>query len=776
MTTERLPGYCALCISRCGCVGTVEDGILTRVDPDPLHSTGRALCAKARAAPEAVYNPERILHPLRRTRPKGSEDPGWERISWDEALGLITEKVRATFARHGATGLAFGVATPSGTAVADSFAWIHRLAHACKSPNLVFATENCNWHKDFAPAYTFGAGIGMPDYAQTGCILLWGFNPATSWLSQATAVREAQKRGARLIVVDPRRAGLAGAADLWLRPRPGSDGALALGLAHLLLESGQFDRDFVMRWSDAPFLVAEESGLPLTGADLEESGDPACFVAWDPAAGQAIACPHRPPNADESASLALEGRHTVMTVRGPVACRPVFEHLAERCRAWTPERVAETTGIPADQVTQAARLISGHLPLSFFTWTGTCQHSNATQSGRAIASLYALTGCLDAPGGNVWFSKPPVADVMGFEMVAPGERAQTLGLDQRPEGPPQKGWITSRDLFRAIAEGQPYPVSCFISFGSNFLLSKPRTRLAEEALRQLDFFVLAELFETPTARHADLLLPVCTAWEREGLQAGFQVGAAAEAHVQLRPAFVAPQGESRSDTWIVFELAKRLGLAGQFFGGDIGKALAHVLAPTGITAEELRTERRGIALPLETRYRKYLQNGFATPSGRVEFHSERLRAAGQDPLPDFVAPAVPRGAAFPLILTTAKWPQYCHSQQRNQPSLRRLMPEPLVEIHPETAASRGIGNGDWIAVTTATGRMRARARLDKHLAPEVVCAQYGWWQFADGAGDANRLIDGEYFDPVAGSNSLRDYPCEVRLCLPRAGQPQSSAT
>jgi anaerobic selenocysteine-containing dehydrogenase len=89
--------------------------------------------------------------------------------------------------------VAFGVATPSGTAVADSFAWIHRLAHACKSPNLVFATENCNWHKDFSPALTFGAGIGMPDYENTGCILLWGFNPATSWLAQAT--RRPGRRG-----------------------------------------------------------------------------------------------------------------------------------------------------------------------------------------------------------------------------------------------------------------------------------------------------------------------------------------------------------------------------------------------------------------------------------------------------------------------------------------------------------------------------------------------------------------------------------------------------
>ena len=89
------------------------------------------------------------------------------------------------------------------------------------------------------------------------------------------------------------------------------------------------------------------------------------------------------------------------------------------------------------------------------------------------------------------------------------------------------------------------------------------------------------------------------------------------------------------------------------------------------------------------------------------------------------------------------------------------MPDPQVEIHPETAAARGISDGDWVTVSTALASMRARARLDRHLAPEVVCAQYGWWQFPDGAGDANRLIDGEYFDPVAGSNSLRCWPCEL---------------
>ncbi len=758
MTTELRHAYCALCVSRCGCVGSVVDGVLTRVDADPAHPTGQALCVKAKAAPEAVYAPERILHPLRRTRPKGAADPGWERISWDAALDLLAAKMRAAMAKP--QSLAFGVATPSGTAVADSFAWVHRLAHACRSPNLVFATENCNWHKDFAPAYTFGAGIGMPDYERTGCILLWGFNPATSWLAQATAVQQARKRGAKLIVVDPRRAGLAATADLWLRPKPGTDAALALGLAHLLIEAERYDQDFLMRWSDAPFLVAEADGRRLSEADLRPDGDPARPLAWNVAAGAAQTCPPRPPNAEPQEPLALRGRYMVDTHCGPLVCRPVFDLLAERCRAWTPERVEAVSGISAGQVGAAADMIAENLPLSFFTWTGTAQHGNATQTGRAIAALYGLTGCLDAPGGNVWFAKPPLAEVMGFDWVSPAERALTLGFGERPHGPPQKGWITSRDLFRAVVEGAPYKVNCLVSFGSNFLLSKPNTRLTDAALSKLDFFALTELVETPTARYADLLLPVCSAWEREGLQAGFQVGAAAEAHVQLRPAMVAPRGESRSDTWIVFELAKRLGLAEQFFGGDQEAALAAQLAPTGLTSAALRAAPGGIRLALATRYRKYEQDGFATPSGRLEFHSARLRDAGLDPLPDFAATEIP-DARFPLILTTAKWPQYCHSQQRHQPSLRKRMPEPLVELHPATAATRGIRDGDWIELTTAMGAMRARAKFDRFLAPEVLCAQYGWWQYADGAGDANRLFDGECFDPVAGSNCLRNVPCQV---------------
>ena len=761
MNTEKRHGYCALCISRCGCVATLVDGRLTRVDPDPGHPTGQTLCLKARSAPEQVYHPERLLFPMRRTRPKGDPDPGWERISWDAALDLLADRIAATTARDGARGVAWAVATPSGTALSDSFGWVHRLARAQGSPNMVFATENCNWHKDFAPLADYGAGIGMPDYEHTGCIVLWGFNPAVSWLAQASAIKAARKRGARLIVIDPRRSGLAAGADVWLRPRPGSDGALALALIHERLRRGDFDRAFMTRWSDAPCLLRVGSDRLLCAADLSVGGDPTHRLAWDEDRGRVCTLAPRAPNGAEGLRLALAGRFTVDTVDGPVECEPVLQRLATQAARWTPQRVAEVCGIEPDAFARAAELIATQGPLSWFTWTGTAQHDNATQTGRALRAWYALSGALDAPGGNVWFERPALADISGAASVDAATRAQTLGRAERPLGPPARGWVTTRDLFRAVVERTPYPVSCLVAFGGNFLQSKPDTRLSDAALRTLDFFAVAEQFETPTARMADLLLPVATAWEREGLQAGFMVGAAAEVHLQLRPAMVPPQGESRSDSEIVFALARRLGLDAAFFGLDAAAALDHVLAPSGVDAARLRAAPQGLSLALTTRYRKYQAQGFATADGRLHLFDAALAACGQAPLPDYQPPRLAPSPAFPLLLTTAKWPQFCHSQHRQLPSLRRSMPDPLLEIHPATAAAAGVAAGDWVDIVTAQARVGARVRLDPHLAPDVVCAQYGWWQYADHAGDSNRLFDGERFDAVSGSNSLRHAPCRI---------------
>jgi anaerobic selenocysteine-containing dehydrogenase len=231
MSETRTPGFCALCKSRCGSILVVRDGRFVGQEPNPEHPTGQSLCVKGRAAAEIVYNPQRQLYPLRRTNPKGADDPGWDRISWDEAFEQAASELNRICREAGAEAVAFGLTTPSGTPISDNIDWIDRFVNAFGSPNLAYGTEICNWHKDHAHAYTFGRSIASPDFENTGCVVLWGHNPSATWLDHATAATAARRNGARIIVVDPRRAGFAARADQWLRVRPGSDGALALGIA-----------------------------------------------------------------------------------------------------------------------------------------------------------------------------------------------------------------------------------------------------------------------------------------------------------------------------------------------------------------------------------------------------------------------------------------------------------------------------------------------------------------------------------------------------------------
>ena len=161
---EQTHCYCALCISRCGAIARTENGRFVALEPDPSHPTGKALCAKARAAPELVYHKERLLYPLRRTNPKTDPDPGWQRISWDEALDLTATNLKRIAADHGPESVVFGVVSPSTSAIADSLPWIQRLMHAFGTPNLSGAMELCGWGR-FAGHYTFGIPVGLPGTA-----------------------------------------------------------------------------------------------------------------------------------------------------------------------------------------------------------------------------------------------------------------------------------------------------------------------------------------------------------------------------------------------------------------------------------------------------------------------------------------------------------------------------------------------------------------------------------------------------------------------------------
>ncbi len=794
---RKVRGFCGLCIARCGTIATVENDRFTRLDPDPAHPTGAAICAKGRAAPELVYSKDRLTRPLRRTRPKSDPDPGWEEISWDAALDQIAAAMRRLADQFGPQTVAFSQSSPSTTAIADSSAYVRRLMHAFGTPNLVSSLDLCGWGRAYATRYAFGvgsvatgsAGGAMPDIARSGCLILWGYNPSISRLTHATATVAALKRGMKLIVVDPRNAGLANKADVWLRVRPGTDGALALGLANVMIERGWYDREFIRDWSNGPLLLRSDTGRLLRESDLATGGDERRYVAWSAQANRPIAYDPATGRYDGgSEHLALDGEYRVVTASGTISCRSVFDHYAALCRKYSPDAVEATCWIPRAQLEEAARLIWHARPVSYYAWSGHEQHANTTENARAMALLYALTGGFDAPGGNVLLPSIPTAPITGEDLPAAKRLAPAIGRAERPLGPARWNNVSPHDFYRAVLEGIPYPVRGLIGFGANLLLAQGDPVRGRAALSALAFYAHADLFMTPTAALADIVLPIAACFEREALKIGFEISPEAQSLVQFRQAVVPPPGEARPDTDFIFDLAKRLGLGEHFWHGDIDAAYRHQLGPSGVTLEQLRAAPGGIRVALTTRHAKHAEadgqgnaRGFATPSRKIELWSETFLDHGYAALPDFVEPRVgpvasPELAArFPLVLTCAKPTLFCQTQHRALPSLRKRALEPEVELHPDAAAVRGITAGSWVAVETPAGAMRARARLNDRIDPRVVVGEHGWWQdcealsvggydpFSPKGANFNGTVDATMRDPVSGTPSHRANLCEIRL-------------
>jgi anaerobic selenocysteine-containing dehydrogenase len=787
--TEQVQTYCPMCVSRCGAKATVTDGVFVALQPDPSHPTGHALCIKGKAAPELVRHPQRLLHPLKRTNPKGSQDPGWQRITWEEALATVSTRLTGLARDHGAETVAFANASPSTTAMSDTVEWVMRLRRAFGSPNHAMYMELCAWGRLLAPLFTFGAavpGAYLPDLDHAGCILFWGYNPSVARLAHATATVAAVARGARLVVVDPRRAGLASKAHHWLRVRPGTDAALALAITHVMIENEWFDAHFVRSWTNGPLLVRTDTGRLLRGDELSPAGDAGHYVALDAVSGRPVAYDpvQRRYEVDQD-RLALSGTYEVATSNGPQPCRPVFDLLAEQARGLQPSVAAPITGVPAEDVVAVARTLWQSRPVAFYAWSGLEQHSNATQTARAIHVLYALTGSLDVRGGNVLFPAVPTNRIDGAELLSPEQRAKSLGLGERPLGGGRFEFATGEDLYAAALEGRPYRLRGLVNFGANLVMAHGDSARGRAALASLDFFVHADQFLSPTADEADIVLPVTNPFEAEGLKVGFEINERAQSLVQLRRPVSPPPGETRADIQIIFELATRLGLGEHFFGGDVDAGWRHQLAPSGVTLEQLRAEPAGVSVPLTTRYEKFAEpdgdrpHGFRTATGTIELFSEELADHGYPPLPEFVEPAtspVSRpdlAERFPLVLTCAKSLWFCETQHRNVAALRKSMPDPPVELHPDTAAARGIAAGDWVRISTPEGSVRARARLNSSLDPQVVCAQHGWWQdcpelglagyppFGPDSANLNLVLSQQPSDPVGGNSPLRASVCQI---------------
>lgn len=678
----------------CGLRLHVDGGRIVKVEGDPDSPLNRGtVCAKGLAQVERLNHPDRLLYPLKRAGARG--DGKWTRITWEEALSTIAAKMRDYLERGEAGRIAFAQGTPKGL---ELYMMI-RLANLLKVPHVATPGSICHMPRETASMLTCGF-FPLPDYDHPPALtLVWGSNlfQTNEEGVIGSQLRRALEKGSKLIVIDPRKTAIASRADLWLKPRPGSDLALALGMLHVILHEGLYEQAFVEQWS----------------------------------AG--------------------------------------FAELQEHLKNYPPRWAAEKTWIPETEIAEAARLYARARP-ACLQWGNALEHNiNSIQSARALLILMAVTGNLEVPGGNV--NRP------GPAVLRPGDFVQARSFAEKKEKllapefrlAAQMGFTPSQFIVKSMMAEGPGAVRMMYLQGGNPLLSYAHSSETFLALKKLEFLAVAEIFPTPTAQLADILLPAATNFEFDdlghyGLPHGF---------ILARPKAVDPAGECRPDALILNDLGKRLGLE-RFFWPDLRSCLDEVLKPSGMTYAGFT--QAGI-LKGNWRYRRYETGGFQTPSKKVEIYSARLKGWGYDPLPSYrelpESPLSEPGLAreYPLIFTSAKDPNYFHSAYRNLKSLRRLSPAPDVLLHPHTARELKIEEGDWVSIETRRGAIRQKAVFSSDLDPRVIVAAYGWW-FPErkdlelsGWKESNLNIlteSGPPYEPAIGSTNLRAVLCRVR--------------
>jgi anaerobic selenocysteine-containing dehydrogenase len=449
-----------------------------------------------------------------------------------------------------------------------------------------------------------------------------------------------------------------------------------------------------------------------------------------------------------------------------------FDALAERVKPLTPEWAEPITWVGAEKIRAAARLFAQTRP-AMMEWGCAIEHTpKCIQTVRAVSMLPALTGNIDVPGGWVFGMHGIGRFPSLIENLSPEANAKRLGADRFKLLGGEGADLPAAHiptLLRAMREGKPYPVKAFLIFGNNTLTTYANASHVREALMNLDFIVCADLFMTPTAELADIVLPAA-AWPELDQLAGFPTVAA---NVVLAQQKAVQIGECKSDEEMFVELARRMKLAVCI--EPVKDVLNAQLKAGGldVTFDELK-ERGFIKVPFK--YRKFENGGFKTPTGKIELYATQFERLGYDPLPSYQEPpesplATPEIAKdYPLVLTTgARISHFFNSEHRQIENLRKAHRYPIVEINPQTAEQFGIANGDWVWIETRRGRIRQKAKLTSGIDPRVIHAEHGWWypeqpgpDYGVWTSNVNVLTDNQPpYDPAMGTYQLRALLCRI---------------
>lgn len=671
---EEVVTRCGICGADCGMKAYVRDDRVLAVAPWPDDpQTKGFMCDMGLATAEFVHAPDRILNPKKKVGDK------WVDISWDEALDTIATKLAILKKDPGPESVIchYGVSQ-----VRSRFYryFQRRFCNVYGTPNFTGCGSQCAIATILAEKYSIGPT--SPDYENTKCMIQWGRNQsASSFLEWLHRILPAKEGGAKLICIDPRGNPMTKMADIHLRPRPGTDGALALSMMNVILNNNLYDKDFVEKYSVG------------------------------------------------------------------------FAELQTLVAGYKPEIAETITGIPANDIRNAAMMYAKNSPACITSGNALELHINGVQTIRAVMLLQALTGNVDVKGGAlIPGAKVPLVDMElkdHKEVVSKG-----ISTDRYPLVWESRKMITANGLPETILTGQPYPIKALIVVGGNPIITGPNAAHQRKAYKQLDLMVVMDLFMTETAKMAHIFLPAASFLERDNLKV--------KDRIYMTPRVIAEQGDTWPEWKFWFELAKRMEYTREFPWTTLDEAIDEHFSPINLTASHLRKNFLGVDYSAKTVCKKYERDGFRTPSGKVEFHSQALVDAGYDPLPTYVEPHEGPAnkklcAQYPMVMTSgARIPYYFHSQFRNLPSLRAKFPAPLVEINPSDASALGIAQGDTVTISSPRGSIRAKAALVQALKAGTVAMSHGWTE-----ANVNELTDDSALDPISGFPGLRGFLCRV---------------
>jgi anaerobic selenocysteine-containing dehydrogenase len=699
--TEKLvPTFCAMCgpSPGCGIYAIVRDGKFVGVKgmkESPLNR-GR-LCPKAHASPQWVYSPDRLKTPLRRVGAKG--EGRFEPITWDQALDIIADKLKEQKAKFGPESLA--ILSPAHRTY-SSYLYRFLLAHG--SPNYGHSGI-CAMQRAFAYSYTLG-GSPRPDIEKTKLAVIWGKQPIYAGASKGSIkeILDAKERGAKIVAIKPTMEPDVAIADVWVPVRPGTDAALALAMLNVVIGEKLYDEKFVKEWTYG------------------------------------------------------------------------FDPLVEHIKKYTPEWAEPITGVNAGQIRSVARLYATTKPACIQTGNGFEHAPGCADAIRAVSILSAITGNLDRPGGDLLGGpgegggpggRPRASDLRSKitqelvnKLVAP---EFPLPFQPMTEGPSSAYYR----IIESVLTEKPYPVRTIIAPGTQPSVTNRGPKNVIAALKKLDFYVVIDVTRTAEMNYADIVIPVASMYETDH---PFETTGN---WTMARNRVIEPLGNYKSDYEFWIDLGVRMGYGKDFWNGSIAECMNEQLKPFGLTMEELRAKPTGI-VRTETRppaYEKYarvfsapstrLDRAPYLPQGKVAIYNTTFEKHGYNPLPEWREPPESPTATpellerYPLVFSdfhTSK--VYTASWQRNVPYLREVMPDPTVQIHPDTAKARGIAHGDWVIVESPHGSLKFKAEIYPGIRSDTVMALHGWWQacselkrpgfsLVDGGANTNNLYSTE---------------------------------